>query len=293
MEKPIFLYSMYCPHSKFFGEALQKHQSIFNAIIRMNIDVNPQTKRRPKEFYMLERMIGRKITSVPSIIIPRTNNTQMAILTDKDAFMWLKYEIDQLNKKAGIEGYNMNEMGSLSDHYSKFGSTQLHDATEQMWKSLDHDKNGKWMFTHDNYTNAELGFGEVPSDHHFIAGFRDQEIQGRNNIDISGMAEERKFFESQQSRNGVRMNPNDLRLKYDKDNINMDVFNNRRQMYNPQSQQQQRPMPNFEDPSLGFGGSFVNSNFMGGSVSQKEKELEDKLQQMMMARQNQGLNTKY
>ena len=65
MDRPIILYSNYCPHSKNFLQLLLKHQELFDLFIRMNIDVDPSTKKRPQEFYKLEKMIGLSARNWP------------------------------------------------------------------------------------------------------------------------------------------------------------------------------------------------------------------------------------
>ena len=103
----------------------------------MNIDINPTTKKRPDMFYKIQQMLNRKISKVPTIITPGAEH----ILSDQDAFKWLEFQINHLNKQmskeAGLTPFNPNEMISFSDNYAKYdksGSTDLNDANEQSYK---------------------------------------------------------------------------------------------------------------------------------------------------------------
>ena len=49
-ERPILFYSDHCNYSKQFINILIKDPDIFNSFIRINIDTNPVTKKRPEIF---------------------------------------------------------------------------------------------------------------------------------------------------------------------------------------------------------------------------------------------------
>ena len=140
-DRPILIYSDYCIHSKNYLQMLMKHPNIYETFIRMNIDVDPQTKQRPNVFYKIQQQLNKKIVRVPTIIIKNEKNGEILLLSDKDAFKWLDFKINA-NKEGGdtsIKGFNINEMGSFSDGYSKYNensneSTHINDANEQSFK---------------------------------------------------------------------------------------------------------------------------------------------------------------
>lgn len=131
-ERPILIYSNYCIHSQNFSKLLMKNPDLYDEFIRMNIDVNPETKQRPPIFYKIQQELGQKITKVPTIIVKEADSDSLLILSDKDAFKWLELQTRPVD--AGLSPFNQNEMNSFSDGYAKFGSTDLHDATEQNFK---------------------------------------------------------------------------------------------------------------------------------------------------------------
>ena len=136
-ERPILLYSNYCAYSQQFVNMLLENKDIFDIFIRINIDVNPDTRKRPELFYEIQNTLNYKIKEVPTIVI---NNGEY-VLSGSEAFKWLEYEMEQLNSNKsppqnGFEGFNSVEMGSFSDMYSTFGSNNLNDAREQSFKFL-------------------------------------------------------------------------------------------------------------------------------------------------------------
>ena len=130
-DRPILFYSEYCIHSKNFLNALMKHQELFDLFIRINIDVDITTKQRPNVFYNIQRELGIKIKEIPTIITPGPEN----ILTGADAFDWLDFQTKSLSKES-VEGFNCIEMGSFSDSYSTYGSSDLNDAKQQTFKFI-------------------------------------------------------------------------------------------------------------------------------------------------------------
>jgi len=129
-ERPILIYSNYCIHSQNFLKLLMKNPDLYEEFIRMNIDVNPETKQRPQIFYKIQQELGQSISKVPTIIVK--DNEGLLVLSDKDAFKWLELQMRPVD--AGLSPFNQNEMNSFSDGYAKYGSTDLHDATEQNFK---------------------------------------------------------------------------------------------------------------------------------------------------------------
>ena len=137
-ERPLLIFSEYCNHSVNFLNVLMKHPDLFDSFGKINIDIDPKTRRRPQIFFDIQDALNFKISEVPTVII----NKGEYVLSGQEAFKWLEYEIDNLEKNKVLEGFNPNEMGSFSDSYSKFGSTELCDATSQSFKFIDspHDK---------------------------------------------------------------------------------------------------------------------------------------------------------
>lgn len=129
-ERPIVIYSNYCIHSQNFLKLLIKNPDLYDAFIRMNIDVNPETKQRPQIFYKIQEELNQKIVKVPTIIV--MDNEGLLVLSDKDAFKWLELQTAPLKEE--LSPFNQNEMNSFSDGYAKYGSTDLNDATEQNFK---------------------------------------------------------------------------------------------------------------------------------------------------------------
>jgi hypothetical protein len=131
-ERPILFYSDYCIHSTNFINALMKHQDIFDAFIRVNIDVDQNTKKRPDIFYTVQNTLKYKITEVPTIVIMGGEY----ILSGVEAFKWLESQIKS-DEPEELTGFNSIEMGSFSDSYSLYGSNGLNDdVREQSFKFL-------------------------------------------------------------------------------------------------------------------------------------------------------------
>lgn len=131
-ERPILFYSNYCIHSTNFINSLMKHLEIYESFIRVNIDVDPQTKRRPQAFYEVQSVLNIKISEIPTIIV---DNGQY-VLTGKEAFKWLKHQVEEIEASRELTPFNPVEMGSFSDSYSNYGSNDMNDATQQSFKFL-------------------------------------------------------------------------------------------------------------------------------------------------------------
>lgn len=110
-----------------------KHPEIYEEFIRVNIDVNPSTKKRPDIFYTVQSQLQHKITEVPTIVI----NKGEYVLTGVEAFKWLEHVTQREESDNELTPFNPNEMGSFSDSYSPYGSKiGLHDAKEQSFKFI-------------------------------------------------------------------------------------------------------------------------------------------------------------
>lgn len=134
LEQPVIFYSEYCAHSVNFLNVLLKHPTIDESFVKINIDIDPQTRQRPPIFYDLQYKLNHHITEVPTIIVEGGEY----ILSGEEAFKWLEYTIEKMIKEEEKElcPFNPNEMGAFSDCYSQFGSNSMHDATEQSFKFL-------------------------------------------------------------------------------------------------------------------------------------------------------------
>jgi hypothetical protein len=131
-ERPILIYSNYCIHSTNFINELMKNTEMFENFIRLNIDVDPNTSSRPPLFYEIQEKLNYKIDEIPTVIVENAEY----ILTGVNAFEWLEYNLNQQEKENGLTPFNPIEMGSFSDSYSLFGSSDLNAAKEQSFKFL-------------------------------------------------------------------------------------------------------------------------------------------------------------
>jgi hypothetical protein len=126
-ERPILFYSNYCNYSKLFIQKLSQFEPLFDSFIRINIDIDPQTKQRPKVFYEIQQALQFKITDVPTVIV---QNAEF-ILSGKEAFSWLEYQLQEISKQIenhesqssqsgpeSLEAFNPLEMGAFSDGYA-------------------------------------------------------------------------------------------------------------------------------------------------------------------------------
>lgn len=109
-----------------------KHLEIYESFIRVNIDVDPETKRRPQAFYEVQSVLNIKISEIPTIIVDKGQY----VLTGKEAFKWLKHQVEQIEAERELTPFNPIEMGSFSDSYSNYGSNDINDATQQSFKFL-------------------------------------------------------------------------------------------------------------------------------------------------------------
>jgi len=269
-EKPIVIYSDYCVYSKNFLQTLMKYPDLFNSFIRMNIDVDPNTKRRPQAFYQIQDVLDIKITKVPTLITP---NAQY-ILSDVDAFKWLEYQVKLLTDTSGeLQPFNPNEMMSFSDNYADYGSTNLCDAKEQSFKFY---KDGR--LTDDNFLNTDKTWD--PNNSGKTNGFLNDLEKSTPNMDYASKQNERQYFDDmrQKDKGSVQIN---MRDQYIQQNNNSSQFNAQQRQNIPQ--QRARSNINFMDSNFGLSGQLGNSNHM--NVSAKSKEVDMKLQQLMSDRE--------
>lgn len=268
-DKPIVIYSDYCVYSKNFIKTLMKYPELYDSFIRMNIDVDPSTKKRPKAFFQIQDVLEIKITKVPTLITP---NAQY-VLSDVDAFKWLEYQVKLLTDTSGeLQPFNPNEMGSFSDNYSSFGSTDLCDAKEQSFKFY---KDGK--LTDDNYLNTSKTWDPNNSDK--TNGFLNELEKSNSEMDYNTKQSERQYFDQMRGKkdNGnAQMNMKD---QYIQENNSSSRFNTQQREHIPQ--QRMNGNINFTDPNFGLSGQMGSGNGMSG----KGKEMDMKLQKLMEDRE--------
>ena len=129
LEQPVLFYSEHCQHSTKFMKNLMKQTDIFQVFVKINIDPDPQTRKRPDSFYAIQQQLNFKITEIPTIIV------EDYILTGEEAFKWLESQKPEINEE--LIAYNPNEMGSFSDSYATFGSSDMHqDVKSQTFKFI-------------------------------------------------------------------------------------------------------------------------------------------------------------
>ena len=193
-DKPILIYSNHCKFSTNLLKILSKCTVLYDSFIRMNIDVQPDTKQRPKAFYQIQEYLNKKITKVPTII---TQNGEY-ILSDKDAFKWLEYQIKSLTPPEELNAFNSNEMNSFSDQYSTFGSTDLCDAKTQNYTFFN---NG--VLPDDNYLQTQKIWDPKNPN-----GFLDESEEKSKDTDYSNKQSERLLFDQQKNTNKQQIRSN-------------------------------------------------------------------------------------
>jgi hypothetical protein len=127
-EQPILLYSNYCEHSNNFILALRKNTELHSNFQIVNIDVDTKTNKRPAIVYDIQNTLQLSLKEVPTIIVE--NGEYM--LSGAEAFKWLDYTLQKLEKQE-LQPYCNLEMGSFSDMYSQYGSSEMYDATDQTY----------------------------------------------------------------------------------------------------------------------------------------------------------------
>lgn len=270
-EKPIVIYSDYCVYSKNFIQTLMKYPKLYESFIRMNIDVDIQTKKRPRVFYEIQEVLGIKITKVPTLITPNAEY----ILSDVDAFKWLEYQIKLLTDTSQeLQPFNPNEMISFSDNYANYGSTNLCDAKEQSFKFYN---NG--VLDNDNYLNTDKTWD--PKNIDKTNGFLNDLEKSTSNIDYTSKQNERQYFDNMRNKETKNTPGLNMRDQYIQQNNNSSHFNIQQRANLPKQHINNNNNINFTDPNFGFSGQMNNNN-----VSNKSKEMDMKLQQLIQDRDN-------
>lgn len=127
-QQPILLYSKYCEYSNNFILALRKNVDLYTSFALINIDADPQTKKRPRVLYEIQKQLGMPIKEVPTIIVEKGEY----MLSGSEAFKWLDFQLQEFEKK-DLQPYSCLEMGSFSDQYSQYGSSDSNNATDQTY----------------------------------------------------------------------------------------------------------------------------------------------------------------
>lgn len=219
-DRPILFYSNYCIHSTNYINALVKHPEIFESFIRINIDIDPETKSRPAAFYEIQSMLNCKIAEIPTIVV---SNGEY-VLTGVEAFKWLEHQISSTEENKELIPFNPIEMGSFSDSYASYGSNDLNDAKEQTFKFIGKEE--------EKINTPQETSGNVSKD------------------DLANKQHERESF----------TNMPQQKLK---------------KMVSPQQIQQQQ-----------FNQQQFNQRQRAGKLSNKQKDFDQRLQQMIMDRES-------
>jgi hypothetical protein len=171
-------------------------------------------------------------------------------LTGEEAFKWLEYEIKRSNEST-LSPFNPNEMGSFSDQYSKFGSSDLHDATEQSFKFLSND-------------NDKIN---TPEENSIERQDLDSKHKERESIDT---------HQPNQFVNGQMESFNQPKLR----DTDYSALLNQRQI-----SAQQAPKQNIDFTGSDFGfASQMGHGAQRCGITHKQKEMENKLQELMSQR---------
>jgi hypothetical protein len=216
-----------------------KTPELFENFVRINIDIDINTKKRPKVFYDIQKELQIKISEVPTVITPGPEY----VLTGSDAFNWLNDQ-NQDFKSESIIGFNSIEMGSFSDSYSTYGSSDLYDAKEQSFK-----------------------FISKPDD--IIQTPQEDSVVSKD--DYAKKYQERELFQNTYQGNFSQNNQG-----------NYSQNNQGNYSQNNQGNYSQNNQGNYSQNNQG-------NNFMKrGNVSEKQKDLDMRLQQMIAERENFG-----
>lgn len=129
-DQPILVYSTYCNHSiQLLENLVTNHkETIYDKIIRMNIDVDPETNNRPKIFEEVQKLINKRIDKVPTLILEDTT-----LLTENGIHEWI--ESKTVKSTPEISGF-----GSFGDdnNFTSF-SSQSKNTERTSEKKVDVD----------------------------------------------------------------------------------------------------------------------------------------------------------
>jgi hypothetical protein len=212
-------------------------------------------------FQTIQQVLNRKISKVPTIITPNAEH----ILSDEDAFKWLEFQINYLNKQIPKEvGFNPNEMISFSDNYAKVGSTDLNEASDQSYTFYVNEQ-----LPNDNYLGTDKSWAPNSDK---TNGFLNDLESSSQNTDYNSIQSERQYFDDHQQKQhsavgNINFKDNNSQGKINTQDIN--IFSKNRQ-----EPSIGRQAINFTDPSFGLAGKLNNRN---NNTSLKSKDLDNKL----------------
>jgi hypothetical protein len=278
-DRPILIYSDYCIHSKNLLGILMKYPDIYNSFIRINIDIDPKSKQRPSIFYKIQQQINQKIQKVPSLII--TEEDKVFVLIDKDAFKWLD-SVTKPKETQGYTGFNFNEMGSFSDGYSKFGSTDLNDATEQNFKFYQTDQKGRKILQGEHFDVHGEGqdmFLEPELEHdQKTMQAKYNNLENERQETQSNQRQHKQSFNQIHTNNEKKVNSSDFNNRLNSYKHETSKFINNRENVSGNSRQQ----IDFTNPNFGLSAKLGDNQ----KSSSKQQELDKKLEQLLLDRQS-------
>ncbi len=259
-ERPILIFSKHCGHCSHYMNVLAKHPNIDDAFAKLCIDVQPSTRQRPRAFYQIQQAMGHKITDVPTIIVDNGS----AAFAGQEAFKWLEYQIKRQQQDFPQEliPFNPNEMGAFSDQYSKFGSTTLHDASEQAFKFL--GKKEEHIITPKEDVVQSMDMKQKQMEREQIDHMmqRQQQHSGAN---------PRNMFADNSQQGNPRISEFEL----------SNMMNTRQNSMVPQG-----PRQNIDFTNTNFGFASQMSKQNGGGMSQKARDIDKRLQDLMSQRED-------
>ena len=190
-EKNILIFSNYCIHSKNFIEMLEKHPNVYTNFKKLCVDVDKYTNKRNPLFYEIQRLLQKRITDVPTVIIENGEY----VLSGKQAFMYLINLVEPPQQKNSISGFNKDEMNNFSDKYTlfdesgsnqkgfnedKYNSTTIHDASHQNYKFL--NENSDKIFTppeEESHKYATTDYNKIISEREQIDNQMQNQMQNK------------------------------------------------------------------------------------------------------------------
>lgn len=249
--KPILFFSNDCVYSKQFLSILSKYN--FIQIEPISIDPNPRTKSRPKVFYDVQNYLQYKITKVPTVVL--FGNDNYAISGD-EAFKWIKYTINKHTSQKqqntpGIKEYNPNEMGNFSDSYSKYGSTDIHDTSEQAFQFIGKEER--------IFTPKEEQFSNIDA--------KQKELERDQYINIQRPSSTPRFSDENSDRRGAP-------------NINLNVDYNNSNIHIPKQN------VDFSNSNFGFASNYQGNSSQFQSKTQKSQEFDNRLESLLSQRES-------
>lgn len=204
----IFIYSNFCPHSQKLYNILKQNNTV-NKYRLVCIDIDQKTKKRPMQFYEIQKLLNINITSVPTIIVDNAKY----VLSGSEAFKYVSHinssnsnsnnkpSVQQVVAQREPEGpmaFNPNEMGSTSDSYLNFGNIENYhsaDVPKQNYQFLNED------FTIETPDEANFNINMKDDIYHKKMNEResfDKIVQSENSLKQRNVNTEKKNTKSNQ-----------------------------------------------------------------------------------------------